>query len=212
QLLEINYSEKYDTFTGYLANGSDYFRFEVDREKVELTPIDEAFEDHEDFIGKITGRNPQASFLVDPIQVREINYRDLESYKRLALATRDRQSGRGARVWSNALLLLGLLLLLAGILYYAYTANVAEEDAVFIPVLPGRAEVAVEEEIHYFFKIQLVGGGSLEGSDLKRDREKVLITNRQGLEVMMKLSAVDYIEKIQQDNHLSRSVIYGRKP
>ena len=69
-LLEIGYSEKYDTFTGYVCNQSEYYRYEVDKDKVELIPIGQEFNNCKDFVDKFSKSNPHARFLADPIEIK----------------------------------------------------------------------------------------------------------------------------------------------
>ena len=203
-LLEIGYSEKYDTFTGYICKGSEYFSYEVNRDTVELSPIRQNFTNPKHFIEEFSKKNSSARFLTDPITIRELNYADLQRYKRLSLATSPSQSSNLKKL----LLIAGAVYVVAGV-YAAgrkyYTATIQQEFTI-----PFKTTTEAEP-IQYYYEIRLIKGGLVDGFDLKQNQEKIFITNRKGLDVTIELSSIQCIEKIALDNPLTRSVIYGTR-
>lgn len=207
-LLEIGYSEKYDTFTGYICRQSEYFCYEITREKVKLTPIRQEFKSYKHFVDEFSKNNPHARFLIDPIEITDLNYSELTRYKRLSLVTH--KNGRWITRSNIKKLFIAVVVvgLVAGVYSggQQYLTQTFQQEIV-IPLV-GSAE---PEKKQYYYEIHLVEGGVVDGFELKQNKEKVFITNRKGLEVTIDLSSIQFIEKIEQVNTLARSVIYGRK-
>lgn len=207
-LLEIGYSEKYDTFTGYVCRQSEYFCYEITRDKVRLTPIRQDFKSYQHFVKEFSESNPHARFLRDPIEITDLNYSELIRYKRLSLATFD------GRHWGDNVTIKKLFIVVsvlcivtgacfAGRQYYSWKA----QNKIVIPVVP----TADTETVQYYYEIHLIRGGFVDGFELKQNEEKVFVTNRKGLDVTLDLSSVKFIERIELENTLARSVIYGSK-
>jgi hypothetical protein len=208
-LLEIGYSEKYDTFTGYVCKQSTYFNYEVNRDKVELSPIRQSFTTYKDFVAEFSKSNPHARFLTDPIEIRDLNYRDLKRYQSLALTT---QNGHWIPDPFNTLkkffIILAALCLAAGVYFGGrkyYTPDIQQEL-----IIPFKT-TAETESIQYYYEIRLLKGGFIDGFDLKQNEDKIFITNRKGLDVTIDLSSIQYIEKVAVGNPLTREVLYGNK-
>ncbi len=207
-LLEIGYSEKQDTFTGYVCRQSEYFSFEINRETVELSPLGQSFDTYEHFVDEFSKSNPHARFLTDPIEIKDLNYKDLERYKRLSLATRNRHGVTPSSNVKKLLFILAALCLAVGgytIGREYYTQNLQEK-------ITAPFKTATEPEIiQYYYEIHLSRGGLVDGFDLKQNKEQILITNRKGLDVTIDLSSIQCIEKVAVTNPLTRNVIYGSK-
>lgn len=208
-LLEIGYSEKYDTFTGYVCKQSDYFNYEVNRDKVELSPIRQSFTTYRQFVDEFSKSNPHARFLTDPIEIRDLNYRELKRYQSLSLTT---QNGRWIPDPFNLLkrlfLVVAALCLAAGVylgVQKYYTPDIQQEI-----IIPFKTTTETEP-IQYYYEIRLLKGGFIDGFDLKQNEEKIFITNRKGLDVTIDLSSIQFIEKVASGNPLTRSIIYGSK-
>ena len=199
-LLEIGYSEKYDTFTGYVCNQSEYFSYEVDKDTVELSPIREEFENYKHFVDEFSKRNLHARFLIDPIEIRDLTYGDLKRYKRLSTATSNSSYG----IINKLLIFLAMICLVAGV--YVGGLKYYTQQA----VIPSKT-TAENETIQYYYEIHLIRGGFVDGFDLKQNEEKVFVTNRKGLDVTIDLSSIKFIERVESGNTLSRSVLYGSK-
>ena len=203
-LLEIGYSEKYDTFTGYVCKDSEYFSYEVNRDTVELSPIRQDFTDPSHFIEEISKRNTSARFLTDPITIRELNYRDLKRYKHLSLAT----DGNHLSNFKKLLLVAGAVCVAGGLITAGqkyFTQNIQQEIATPFNT------TTEPEIIQYYYEIHLSRGGLIDGFDLKQNKEKIFITNRKGLDVTIDISSIQFIEKVAVGNPLSRDVIYGNR-
>ena len=208
-LLEIGYSEKYDTFTGYVCNQSEYYRYEVDKDKVELIPIGQEFNSCTDFVDKISKSNPYARFLADPIEIKDVTYRELERYKRLALATVN--SGNWIITKLNIkklFIVIAMICLVAGVYSggQKYYTRESHKDI----VIPFQKTVETEN-IQYYYKIHLIRGGFVEGFDLEQNEKKVFVTNRKGLDITIDLSSIKFIERVELGNILARNVIYGSR-
>ena len=208
-LLEIGYSEKYDTFTGYVCNQSEYFRYEVDKDKVELTPIGQEFNSCKDFVDKFSKSNPHAQFLTDPIEIRDVTYGELKRYKRLSLATFN--SGHWITNKLNIkklFIVIAVICLVAGV-YSAGQKYYTRESQQKI-VIPFQ-KTAKTENVQYYYEIHLIRGGFVEGFDLEQNEKTVFVTNRKGLDITIDLSSIKFIERVELGNTLARSVIYGNK-
>jgi hypothetical protein len=207
-LLEIGYSERQDTFTGYVCRESEYFSYEVNRDKVELSPIRQNFDTHKHFIDEFSKSNPHARFLTDPIEIRELSYRDLKSYKRLSLPTQNGSWLANRLNIAKLLLVVGVICLVSAV----YTNGRKSNNQNFQLKSTTPSKTAEENKtIQYYYKIHLFEGGSVDGFDFKQNEERIFITNRKGLDVTIELSTIQFIEKVAIDNPLTRNVIYGSK-
>ena len=208
-LLEIGYSEKYDTFTGYVCNQSEYFRYEVNKDKVELTPIRQEFNSCKDFVDTFSKSNPYAQFLADPIEIRDVTYGELEQYKRLSLSTFN-----GGNWITNKLniktlfIVVALTSLVAGVYSGGrkYFTQKSQQE-----IVSSFKTTAVTENVQYYYEIHLIRGGLVDGFDLEQNEKRVFVTNRKGLDITIDLSSIKFIERIELGNTLARSIIYGSK-
>ena len=208
-LLEIGYSEKYDTFTGYVCNQSEYYRYEVDKDKVELIPIGQEFNNCKDFVDKFSKSNPHARFLADPIEIKDVTYGELERYKRLSLTTVNSGNWIINKLNIKKLfIVIAMICLVAGVYSggQKYYTRESQKDI----VIPFQKTVETEN-IQYYFEIHLIRGGFVEGFDLEQNERKVFVTNRKGLDITIDLSSIKFIERVELGNILARSVIYGSK-
>lgn len=207
-LLEIGYSEKYDTYTGYVCNQGDYSCFEITRDKVKLTPIRQEFESYKAFVDEFSKRNPHVQFLTDPVKITALNYSQIKRYKRLLPTTVKKSHTLISSPFKKAVFA-GILICLVAISYLAgqhyYVGN-------FQQATPSSSPSTVEiEPLHYYYEVHLLQGGVVHGFDLKENAGNVVVTNRKGLDVTVELASVKYIEKIESGNSVVRSVIYGSK-
>lgn len=207
-LLEIGYSEKYDTFTGYVCRESEYFCYEITKEKVKLTPIRLEFKSLRQFVEEFSKNNPHAQFLTDPIEIKDLNYGELTRYKKLSLPTVTHGHWISGDIIKKIFIVFGVLGLVAG-LYVGGRHYFAQpfQEKIELPFVSPVEPVTIE----YYYEIHLVGGGVIDGFELKRNNRKVFITNRKGLDVTIELSSIQFIERIEEENPLARSVVYGRK-
>ncbi len=205
-LLEIGYSEKYDTFTGYVCRQPEYFCYEITRDKVKLTPIKQDFKSYQHFVEEFSESNPHARFLIDPIEITDLNYSELIRYKRLALVTFDGSSLLTILNIKKLVVVVSVLCVVIGVFfggrqYYSWKP----QQNIVIPF------VQKTETIQYYYEIHLIRGGFIDGFDLKQNEEKIFVTNRKGLDVTIDLSSIRFIERIELENTLARSVVYGSK-
>ncbi len=201
-LLEIGYSEKYDTFTGYVYDKSEYFNYEVDRENIKLIQIEGNFTKHQHFIDTFSKKNSDLRFLSDPIEIKTLNHDTLQRYKKLTL----HKSSNTLGMMSKLLFLFALACLMAGG-YAAYIKyyHLKSDTSIFLPF-----RTAPEKSIiQYYYEVKLITGGLIVGFDIKQNKEDILVTSRKGLEVTIDLSSVRFIEKIKLNNTSSRQIIYG---
>ena len=208
-LLEIGYSEKYDTFTGYVCNQSEYFRYEVNKDKVELTPISQEFNSCKDFVDTFSKSNPYAQFLADPIEIRDVTYGELERYKRLSLSTLNSGHGITNKINIKTLsIVVALTCLVAGAYSGGrkYFTQKSQQE-----IVSSSKTTAVTENVQYYYEIHLIRGGFVDGFDLEQNEKKVFVTNRKGLDITIDLSSIKFIERVELGNILARSVIYGSK-
>ena len=208
-LLEIGYSEKFDTFTGYVCNKSEYFRYEVDKDKVELTPIRQEFNSCKDFVDKFSKSNPHAQFLADPIEIKEVTYGELERHKRLSLAT----FNSGHRITNKLntkklFIVIAVICLVVGVYSGGQKYHTRKSQQKIVTPIKITAET---ENVQYYYEIHLIRGGFVDGFDLEQNEEKVFVTNRKGLDITIDLSSIKFIERVELGNTLARSVIYGSK-
>ena len=206
-LLEIGYSEKYDTFTGYVCNQSEYFRYEVNKDKVELTPIRQEFNSCKDFVDTFSKSNPYAQFLADPIEIRDVSYGELERYKRLSLANSGHWITNQLNI-KKLFIVVAVTCLVVGVYLGSqkyYTQKSQQEI-----VTPFKI-TAKTENVQYYYEIHLIRGGFVDGFDLEQNEKRVFVTNRKGLEIIIDLSSIKFIERVELGNTLARSVIYGSK-
>jgi len=208
-LLEIGYSEKYDTFTGYVCNQSEYFRFEVNKDKVELTPIGQEFNSCTDFIDQFSESNPYARFLADPIEMRDVTYEELKRFKRLALATFNSGNWITNKLNRKKLFIVITVICVVVGVYSSgqkyFTRKSKQEIANPFKITP---EI---NNVQYYYEIHLIRGGFVDGFDLEQNGKKVFVTNRKGLDITIDLSSIKFIERVELGNILARSVIYGSK-
>lgn len=203
-LLEIGFSEKFDTFTGYVCDNSEYFNYEVNREEVKLTQIEERFNTPQHFIETFSKNNSELHFLTKPIEIKSLKYDELKRYKKLTLP----KSGKGFGIISKLLIILVIIGLMAGV-YAGYLKYFHPESEASI-ALPFTT-TSEKEIIQYYYEIELIAGGFIVGFDMKQNKENVLVTNRKGLELNIDLSSVRFIEKVELNNEASRQIIYGIK-
>ncbi|MBU1140844.1 MAG: hypothetical protein KKA76_17860, partial [Proteobacteria bacterium] len=182
--------------------------YEITRDKVKLTPIRQEFESYKHFVDAFSKTNPHARFLTDPIEITDLNYSELTRYKRLALATFNSSHWiTGANI--KKLFIAVVVVCLAAGMYsggWQYFTRKIQQEIVLPSITP-----AEPVKIQYYYEIHLIGGGFIDGFELKQNKEKVFITNRKGLDVTVDVSSIQFIEKIEQGNALARNLIYGSK-